>query len=81
MSKDVDLKSTERKMNEEEDEMMTEEQREAFDLAMEGKHIFLTGGGGTGKTWLAKRIKRELEGKKKQESESGDPNVACGFAI
>ena len=42
---------------------LTRDQEKALKACMEGKNVFLTGGGGVGKTYLVKKIVEELEKK------------------
>lgn len=45
---------------------LTEEQKAVFDKAMDGKNLFITGGAGTGKSYLLKRIIAHLSKKDKK---------------
>ena len=38
----------------------TKEQREAFDAVLEGKSVFITGPGGTGKSYLLKTLYQQI---------------------
>lgn len=59
---------------------LNEEQRKIYDMTMEGKNIFITGGAGTGKSFLLKRIIHAME-KKKMNVVVGAPTGMAALHI
>ena len=45
--------------------MLTEDQQRALELLREGKNVFLTGPGGTGKSYFIEHVRRQLGSDKK----------------
>ena len=56
---------------------MTDDQMQAYNAALSGENIFVTGGAGTGKSYLLRRIVEELHQQKKQVMICAPTNAAA----
>lgn len=59
----------------------TQDQQKAYDLALEGKNLFITGGAGTGKTFLLQQLIQEFTRRNKRLvvcAPTGTAAIKCG---